>query len=316
MSSETLVSKTTISQPCSDIGRDERVEAKLLDRDTELGKLALVGLDHVGVSLSDLLKLSLDLPNGLVFELLHLLKSAPDHAESLGVNPCGRQDLIGLGVLGLKAFLDGFELLLEDKVAQTSLAMHIVDHVVELLKQLLLLLLNVLVLLETNFILPLGLLEEALLLHDLGLFRSELHPHNIVSLLLFLQTSNLFLDLLEGLDDLLVLGLTDHFLAIGGSLSDFLSFEVSAQSADHVHVQTSDVVVVVVDVLVLLVVLSLELLDCFVFLGLNLGDLSFSLRLHVLSETGHLGLVLLLDLVGDALILLSFLGRQLVVVLV
>ena len=114
---------------------------------------------------------------------------------------------------------------------------------------------------------------------------------------------------------MLVLGLTDHFLAIGGGFSDFLSFEVSAEGADHVHVKPSDVVVVVVDVLVLLVVLSLKLLDCFVFLGLNLGNLCFALGLHVFSKARHFGLVLLLNLVCDALVLLPLLSRQLVVVL-
>ena len=168
MSLEILFFKT-ISHPCSDVGWDEWVETKLLDRDTELGKLALVGLHHVRVSLSDLLELGLDLTNGLIFELLHLLKGAPDHAESLGVNPCGGEDLVGLGVLGFKALLDGFKFLLEDEVAQTSLAVHIVDHVMELLKELLLLLLDVLELLETYLVLPLSLLIESLILHNLGL---------------------------------------------------------------------------------------------------------------------------------------------------
>jgi len=31
----------------SNIGRDKRVETELLDGDTEFGKLAFVGLDHV-----------------------------------------------------------------------------------------------------------------------------------------------------------------------------------------------------------------------------------------------------------------------------
>ena len=56
----------------SDVGWDKRIEAKLFDRDTELGKFPLVRLHHVRVSLSDLLKLGLDLPNSLVLELLDL----------------------------------------------------------------------------------------------------------------------------------------------------------------------------------------------------------------------------------------------------
>ena len=69
------------------------------------------------MSLSDLLELGLDLANGLVLELLNFLEGTPDHTESLRVNPGGCQDLISLGILGLKRLLDSFELLLENEVA-------------------------------------------------------------------------------------------------------------------------------------------------------------------------------------------------------
>lgn len=121
--------------------------------------------------------------------------------------------------------------------------------------------------------------------------------------------------MLERLDDHVVVGVLDHLLAIGLVLAGLLRLEVRPQRADHVHVQSRDVVVVVPDVLVLLVVLLLELLDRAVFLCFDLGDLSLALRLHVFSKTSHFRLVLFLDLTGDALVLLSLLSRQCVVVL-
>ena len=292
----------------SDVGRDKRVKAKFLDGNTELGQLAFVGLDHVGVSLSDLLELSLDLTDGLVLKLLHLLEGASDHAKSLRVNPCSGQDLVGLGILRLQALLNGLELLLKDQIAQASLAMNIIDHLVEFLKQLLLLLFDVLVLLQTNFILPLSLLVNTLLLHNLGLLVSELLPHSVVRNLQFLKPGNLLLDLLKRLHNLLVLSLTDHLLPVCSGFSNLFSFEIRAKGANHVHVQARDVVVVIMDILVLLVVLGLQLLNSLVLLSLNLGNLSLPLGFHVFSEASHLGFVLLLDFVGDALVLLSLLG--------
>lgn len=122
------------------------------------------------MSLPDLLKLGLNLADGLVLELLDFFQSAADHTEGLRIDPRRRQDLVGLRVLGLQRLLNRLQLLLEDQVAQTSLAMHIVNDVVELLEQLLLLLLDVLVLLQANFVLPLDLLILLLRLHDLLLF--------------------------------------------------------------------------------------------------------------------------------------------------
>ena len=69
------------------------------------------------------------------------------------------------------------------------------------------------------------------------------------------------------------------------------------------------------NVLILLVVLVLQLEDCLVLLGLNLGNFGLPLGLHVLTQASHLSLVLLLDLVRNALEFLSFGGGQGVVVL-
>ena len=108
----------------------------------------------------------------------------------------------------------------------------------------------------------------------------------------------------------------DHLLTVCTVLIAFLSLEIGAQSSDHIHVQTSDIIVVVMDLLILLVVLCLELNDCLVLLGFNLLDLSLTLSLHIFAQTRHLCLVLLLDLVGDALVLLPLLSGQGIVMLV
>ena len=113
-----------------------------------------------------------------------------------------------------------------------------------------------------------------------------------------------------------VVSMLDVLFAISRVFTNLLVFEISTKRRDHVHVQTRDVVVVIVDVLVLLVVLSFKLLDTPVLLGLNLCNLCFALSFHVLTQARHLGLILLLDLVGNSLILLSLSSRHSVEVLV
>ena len=76
--------------------------------------------------------------------------------------------------------MDGLKLLLKNEVAQTSLAMHVVDDVVELLEELLFLLFDVLVLLQTHLVLPLDVLVILLGLHDFLLLLSKLFTHFLV----------------------------------------------------------------------------------------------------------------------------------------
>ncbi len=300
---------------CSDVSWDERIESKFFNRNTELAKLSFVGLHHVRVSLPDLFKFSLDFSDSLVLELLNLLESATNHAESLWVNASRRQNLIGLSVLRLKTLLDGLKLLLEDQVAQTSLTVHIIDHIVELLEQLLLFLLNVLILLEADLVLPLQTLVLFLSLNNLLLFLGELLTNLDVPGLKLGQSGDLLLDVLHWLDDHIVVRVPDVLLSIRRGFSLLFGFEISAKGANHVHVEASDVVVVQVDVLVLLVMLVLQLQDCLVLLGFDLEDLCLALSLHVFTQAGHLGLVLLLDFVCDALEFLSLGCGQSVVVL-
>ena len=121
--------------------------------------------------------------------------------------------------------------------------------------------------------------------------------------------------MLKRLDNHVIVGVLERLLTIGLIFTGLFRLEVSPQRADHVHVQTSDVVVVIANVLVLLVMLLLELFDCTVLLGLDLGDLGLAPSFHVLSQTGHLRLVLFLDFTCNALMLFSLLGGQGIIVL-
>lgn len=63
--------------------------------------------------------------------------------------------------------------------------------------------------------------------------------------------------MLQRLDYHVISGVLVGLIPLGLILSSFLRFEVGSQRADHVHVQTSDVVVVVMDVLIFTLVLLL-----------------------------------------------------------
>jgi len=64
--SSLFVFRTMIKQTASYVGGHQGVETKLLDWNTELGKFTFVSLNHVGMCLSDFLKLILNLTNGEV----------------------------------------------------------------------------------------------------------------------------------------------------------------------------------------------------------------------------------------------------------
>ena len=266
--------------------------------------------------LSNLLKFVLDLTNGLILELFDLFEGTTNHAESLRVDSRRCQNLVGLSVFSLQAFLDCFKLLLKDQVAQTCLAVDIIDDCVELFKELLLLLLDVLVLLEAHFVLPLQVLVLFLGLYDFALLLSQQFSNLVVLDLPLLKASYVLANIFKRLNYHVVVRMLDVLFAVSRVFTNLLVFEISTKRRDHVHVQTRDVVVVIVDVLVLLVVLSFELFNTFVLLGLNLCNLCFALSFHVLTQACHLGLILLLDLVGNSLILLALCSRHSVEVLV
>lgn len=153
----------------SDIGGHERIEAELLDGDTELGQLTLVGLNHVRVSLANLLQRGLDLADGIALEVLDLLQRRSDDAESLGLDSSSSQQLVNLGILRLETLLNGLVLLLENEVSYACLLMDFVDKLVELIEELFLLPLEVLVLLKSNFILPVDVSRDGVEVRNLGL---------------------------------------------------------------------------------------------------------------------------------------------------
>ena len=268
------------------------------------------------MSLSDLLQLCLNFTDSLILELLDLFEGTTNHAESLRVDSRRCQNLVSLSVFSLQAFLDCFKLLLEDQVAQTSLAVDIIDDCVELFKELLLLLLDVLVLLEAHFVLPLQVLILFLGLHDFALLLCQQLSNLIVLDLPLLKASYVLANILERLHYHVVVSMLDILFTISRVFTNLLVFEVSTKRCDHVHIQTRDVIIVIVDVLVLLVVLSFKLLNTPVLLSLYLCNLCFALSFHVFAQARHLGLILLLDFVGNSLILLTLCSRHSVEVLI
>ena len=85
----------------SDICGNKGVESQLLYRDAEFGQLSFVCFDHVGVGFSDLFKLCLDALDRLVFDVFDLVEGAADHAEFVGVDVGGGEDLVDACLLSI-----------------------------------------------------------------------------------------------------------------------------------------------------------------------------------------------------------------------
>ena len=96
----------------SNISWDQRIEAKLLDGNTELRKLAFVSLDHVAVCFSDLFKLGLDALDGFVFNVLYFIKSVTNHTYLVRMNVRCTDDLVNRSFFLIKFFLDRFKFFL------------------------------------------------------------------------------------------------------------------------------------------------------------------------------------------------------------
>lgn len=146
-----------------DVGGHQRVETQLLHRNHELGELALVGLDHVGVGAADLLQLVLQLSDDVVLAVLDLLDGLADGPDGAAVDVCGLEHLVELQVLDLQLLGDRADLLLEDEVAESLALLDGVDGVVEDFEELLALLLLVLVGLHLDLVLVLEVSELLLL---------------------------------------------------------------------------------------------------------------------------------------------------------
>ena len=255
------------------------------------------------MSFSDLLESGLDLPDGIVLQLLNLFQSGADHTKRLRIDPSGGKELIDLGILCLISFLNRLQLLFKEQVLETSLLMNFINDLVEFLKQLLLLLLKVLELLELDLVLPLDLLVLSLSLHNLVLSHLELLLDGVASFLLFGEVLDVFLKLLHWLHNIVVGSLLTSPFLIGLGLVSDMSFQILPQGLNHIHVGPGDLEVVLLDVGVLLGNLLLESLNSLVLLGLDFGNLLLSLLLGVLTEQSHLVFVFELDFVGDTLLL-------------
>jgi len=110
------------------------------------------------VSLTDLLELSLDGLDGLILDVLNLIKCGAHHAQSIRVNIGRSQDLVNTSLLSIKTLLNSLQLLLQDKVTESRLLMELVHQAVEFFEKVLPLLLKIDHLLHLDFMLPLRLL--------------------------------------------------------------------------------------------------------------------------------------------------------------
>ena len=70
----------------SDVSWNKWIESKFFDWDSKLRQLSLISLDHVRVSLSDLLEGSLDLSDSVILQLLYFFESRSNHAQRLWVD--------------------------------------------------------------------------------------------------------------------------------------------------------------------------------------------------------------------------------------
>jgi len=121
------------------------------------------------MGLSDLLEGCLDFSNSITLKVLNLLECGPNDSESLWINSSGGQQLVDLGIFGLKTLLDCLMLLLEDKVPDTCLLMDLISQSMELVKELLFFFLLIFELLKSNFKLPLDFFRSAVEVRDLRL---------------------------------------------------------------------------------------------------------------------------------------------------
>lgn len=186
----------------------------------------------------------------------------------------------------------------------------------ELSKEGLLLLLQVLKLLKFDFVLPLSFLVGPFHLSDfVGTLFKVLLDFNVLQLL-FAELDFLLLSTVERLSHILV-GVVVPSVLLVGSLSFIVrGSQVLLEELDDVHVGSSDIAVVLLDLLVFLLVLLCTLLNFLILADLDQGDLTLALSLHLSAEVLHFLLVLHLDLIADSLVVTSHSAHLFVVGLV
>jgi len=176
----------------------------------------------------------------------------------------------------------------------------------------LLLLLQVLELLKTNFVLPADVFQDLSLARDVLLSDDQLVLNDLVLLLLYRESLLLLLRLLQGSLHLFVLFFLVGPLSLLGRVLLPRFLQVSFQLLDHVEVRVRDVLVVRLDVVVLLLDHLHELLDRLVLLVLDALDLAFALLVHFLSQQQHFVFVLQLDFVCYAFVFVALVCHLLV----
>jgi len=184
----------------------------------------------------------------------------------------------------------------------------------ELIEQSLLLLYQVLVLLESDFILPFDLLKSVIVVENTLLAGAKFTHDDIVSLFLLLESDDFLVGFVKRLNDLVV------FIFLVGLLSSgvgvFLSFQSESvlQVVDDIKVGVGDIGIIGFNIGVLLSVFASKLLDSQVLLFLDHFDLKLPLIVHFFSKELHLMLVFLMDFVRDSLEVVSQLSLLLVLV--
>lgn len=253
--------------------------------------------------LTNLLQLGLNLADSVVLETFDFLESVLDNAKRLRVNACGRCDLVDLSVLRLQRLLNRLKLLLQNQVAQSGLLVDFVDDLVELVKQLVALHLEVLELLQFYLVLPFFLLELRRDLSDVLLLLFQLFLNRVMLFLSFFELFDLLRCLGERLLHLLVLVVLTHFLFDCPDVLSACLVQLNFQGLDQVHVDARDLRVVLFDLFILAFVVSDQSLNALVLFVLDSVDFVLALVLHLAAQQLHLVLVLHLDLVENALIL-------------
>jgi hypothetical protein len=205
-------------------------------------------------------------------------------------------------------------LLLKNKVSKSSLLVNFINKSMELIEQCLLLLNQVLVLLKSNFILPLNLFKSFIIIENSFLALTKVSHDDIVFFLLALEEDNFIVSFVKWLDNLVIFIFLVRLLS--SSVSVFLSVKLKSilKLVDNVKISICNFTIISSDIGVLLCVFSCELLDSEIFLFLDHFDLHFPLVIHFFSKELHLVFVFLMNFVRDSLEIVSQLGLFLVLI--
>lgn len=266
------------------------------------------------MSLANLLQRGLDLADGIALEVFDFLERRSDDTKCLGLDSCGRQQLIDLRILGLETFLDSLVLLLKNEVPDTRLLMDFINQLMELIEELLLLSFEVLILLQSHLILPVDVTGDSVVVSNVSLSALKLALNAIVLDLLLLKLLDESLIFSHRLKDSVVIALLSELGTFPALVFSLLTIEVTSQLVNNIKVSVGDLDVVGADRIILDLVLVGQLLDCRILLLLNLLDGGTSFAHFLFTQQLHLMLELEMDLIADALVSLTSTGLLAVLV--